>query len=80
VFDIEEKSPTSLLEIIALVSSMNKMNSDKVFIVVGRSFIYIMKRKGPKIDPWGSQYFTVPHLEENFCNDCLSVFCFLSVR
>jgi len=46
------------------VSSANKMDSDKVFIVGGRSFIYIMKSKGPKIDPWGTPCFTVPHFEE----------------
>jgi hypothetical protein len=36
-----------------LVSSANKMGSDKVFIVGGRSFLYIMKSKVPKIDPSG---------------------------
>jgi hypothetical protein len=50
VFDIVEKSSKFLLEIITLVSSVNEMGSDKVFIVGGRSF-YIMKSKGPKIDP-----------------------------
>jgi hypothetical protein len=52
VFDIAEKSSKFLLEIITLVSSGNKMGFDKVFIAVGRSFICIMKSKGPKIDPW----------------------------
>jgi hypothetical protein len=28
--------------------------SDKVFIVGRRSFIYIMKSKGPRIDHWGT--------------------------
>jgi hypothetical protein len=42
------------------------MVSDKVFIVGSGSFIYIMKSKGPIIDPWGTQYFTVLHFEENF--------------
>jgi hypothetical protein len=49
MFDIMEKS-TFLLEIITLLSLVNKMVSDKVFIVGDRSF-YIMKSKGPKIDP-----------------------------
>jgi hypothetical protein len=57
------------------VSSANKMGSEKVFIVGGRSFIYIMKSKGPKIDPCGTPCFTVPHLEKNFSNDLISVFC-----
>jgi hypothetical protein len=52
-----EKSSKFLLEIIALVSSANKMGSDKVFIVGGRSFIYIKKSKGPKIDPRGNSMF-----------------------
>jgi hypothetical protein len=45
------------------------MDFGKVFIVGGMSF-YIMECKGPKIDP-------VPHFEENFSNDFISVFCFL---
>jgi hypothetical protein len=71
-----EKSSKYLLEIITLVSSVNKMGSDKVFIVEGGSFIYIMKSSGPKIDPWGTPRFTVPHSEENFSKDCISVFVF----
>jgi hypothetical protein len=50
VFGIVDISSEFLLEIITLVSSANKMVSDKVFIIEGRSFIYIMKSKGPKID------------------------------
>jgi hypothetical protein len=40
-----------LPEIITLVSSANKMASDEVFMVGGRSFVYIMKSKGPRIEP-----------------------------
>jgi hypothetical protein len=58
---------------------VNKIGSDKVFIVGGRSF-YIIKSKGPKIDPWGAPCFTVTHFEEYFSNDFISVFCFLFVR
>jgi len=79
VFDIVEKSSKFLLEIIILLSSLNKMDSDKVFIVRGRSFMYIMKSKGPKIDPWGTSCFTVLHFEKNFSNDFISVFLF-SIR
>jgi hypothetical protein len=64
VFDIAEKSSKFLLEITTLVSSINKKSSDKVFIVGGRSLIYIMKSKGPKIDPWGTPCFTVPDLRK----------------
>jgi hypothetical protein len=34
-----------------LASSANIIGSDKVLTVGGRSFIYIIKSKGPKIDP-----------------------------
>jgi hypothetical protein len=56
---------------------VNKIGSDKVFIVGGRSFIYIIESKGPKIDPWGTTCFTVPYFEENFSNDFSSVFLFI---
>jgi hypothetical protein len=56
------------------------MGSDKVFIVGGRSFIYILESKGPKINCWGTPCFTVPHFGENFLKDFISVFCFLFVR
>jgi hypothetical protein len=52
------------------------MGSDKVFIVRGRSFIYIMKNKVHKIDPWGTPCLTVHHFEENFSKDFISVFVF----
>jgi hypothetical protein len=64
VFDIVEKSSKFLLEVITLVSSMNKMGSDKVVIVGCGSFTYIKKSKGPKIDPWGTPWFTIPHLKK----------------
>jgi hypothetical protein len=75
-----EKSSKFLPEIITLVSSVNKMGSDKELIVGGRSFIYTKKGNGHKIDPWRTQCFTVPHFEENFSNDFISVICFLFVR
>jgi hypothetical protein len=49
-----------------LVSSANIMGSVKVFIVGGRSFIYIMKSKGPRIDSWGNPCFIVPHYKKQF--------------
>jgi hypothetical protein len=76
VFDIVEKLSKFLLEIIILVSSANKMGSGKVFIVVGRSFVYIMKSKGPKIDSWGTPCFTVPHFVENFSKILFQSFVF----
>jgi len=51
VFDIVEKLSKFLLEIITLVLAVNKKNSDKLFIVGGRSYIHIMKSEGPKFDP-----------------------------
>jgi hypothetical protein len=76
VFDLVEKSSTFLLEIVTLVSSVNKMVSDEILIVGGRSFIYVMKSKGPKIDPWGTPCFPLPHFEENFSNDSIQFFVF----
>ena len=39
-----------------LVSSAN-MGSDKEFIPRGRSFMFIMNSKGPRIDHWGTPCF-----------------------
>jgi hypothetical protein len=66
-----------------LVSSVNVVGSDQVLIVEGRSFMFIMKSKGPKIDPWGTPCVTVPHLEKTFgvaLDGFISTFCFLFVR
>jgi hypothetical protein len=38
----------------------------KVFIVGVRKFMYIMKSKGPRIDPWGTPCFIVPQFEKKF--------------
>jgi hypothetical protein len=46
------------------MSSANIMGFDKLFIVVGRSFMYIIKSKGPRIDPWGTPCYTVPQFEK----------------
>jgi hypothetical protein len=54
MFDVAQKSSKFLLEIMTLVSSANIMGSVKififfiVFIVGGRSFMYIIKSKGPR--------------------------------
>jgi hypothetical protein len=34
------------------VSSTNNTHSDTQFILRGRSFVYIMKNRGPSINPW----------------------------
>jgi hypothetical protein len=46
-----------------LVSSANIMGTDKLFIVGGRSFIWIMKSKGPKIGPCGTPCSLIPQFE-----------------
>jgi hypothetical protein len=51
VFDVVENSSTFLQETITLPSSANKIGSDTVFMVGGRSFVYIKKSKGYEIDP-----------------------------
>jgi hypothetical protein len=50
----------------ALVSSANKIGFAKKFILSGRSFIYIINSKGPRIDPWGTPCFNVPQSEKEF--------------
>jgi hypothetical protein len=47
------------------------MGYDKVFSVGGRSFMYIMESKGPKVGPWGTPCFILPHFVEYFCNDLI---------
>jgi hypothetical protein len=42
MFDVAQKSSTFIIEIMTLVSSANIMGFVKVFIVGGRSFMYIM--------------------------------------
>jgi hypothetical protein len=78
VFDIMEKSSKLLLEIITLVSSTNKMGSDKVFLVGARSFIYIKKSKGPKTDPLELHILLFPIVRKTF--QMVLFFCFLFVR
>jgi len=43
-----------------LVSSANNVGSYTEFTLRGRSFIYIMNNRGPRIDPWGTTRFSVP--------------------
>jgi hypothetical protein len=42
---------------VTLVSSASIVGSDKVFIVGVRSFMYIMKSKGPRNYLWGTSCF-----------------------
>jgi hypothetical protein len=71
MFDFAQKSSKFLLEIMTLVSSANIMDSVKVFVVGGWPFMYIMKMKDPRIDPWRTPCFIVPSLRKN-C-DCFQV-------
>ena len=48
------------------MSSANNTGSHIEFILRGRSFLYIMNNGGPRIDSWGTPYFTVPKLEKQF--------------
>jgi hypothetical protein len=59
MFDLAWKPSNFLLEIMTLVST-NNTSSDKVFIVVGRSFTYIVKSKGAGIDPYEPPCFIIP--------------------
>ena len=49
-----------------LVSSANNNDSDTQFFLRGRSFIYIMNNRGPRIDPQRTPCFNVPQADKNF--------------
>jgi hypothetical protein len=51
-FDIVQKSPKFMLEIMTLMSSTNIVSSDKKFVLMGRSLIYILNNKHHRIDCW----------------------------
>ena len=44
----------------------NNINSDKDFILRGKSFVYIMTNKGHGIDPWGIPCFNVHNRKKYF--------------
>jgi hypothetical protein len=67
------RSPKCLLKIMTLVSSPNIMGIDEMCTVVGRSFIQIRKSKGPKTDPWGTQSFILPQIQQYY-DDFSSIF------
>jgi hypothetical protein len=72
-----------LLEIMTLVSSVNIMGSDKVLIVGGRSFVYILEAKALELTPEELPCFIIAHSEQKFwvlLNDFISTFCHLPVR
>ena len=62
--DTEQKSSKFLLEITTLVSLANNTGSETEFTLMGRSFIYIMNKGGPEIDPWETPFFKVPQSEK----------------
>jgi hypothetical protein len=74
-----QKSTRFLPEIMRPVSSANIMGIAKVFIVGGKPFIWVMKSKGPKLDPCGTPCFIVPQVGVAL-GDFISSFCFLPVR
>jgi len=49
-----------------IVSSAINMGLENVFIPRGRSLIYRINNKCPRIDPWGTPHFIVPQWDENF--------------
>jgi len=57
------------------VSSANNIGSHTEFILRGRSFIYIMNNRGPRIDPWGAPCFNVPQSEKKIFS-CIRWFYF----
>jgi hypothetical protein len=62
-FDTEQKPSKFLLEI---MTSGNNIGSDTKFILRGRSFVYVINNRGPRIDPWRTPCFTVHQAEKTF--------------
>jgi hypothetical protein len=61
--------------------SANSVGSEKVFLAGSWSFMYITKRKGTEINPWGTDVLLLnlrKHFEFNYI--VLLCFCFVSVR
>jgi hypothetical protein len=50
-------------EIIILMSSAKRTGLARPPIVFGRSFIYNIKNKGPRMEPWGMPYLVCSHFE-----------------
>jgi len=63
-----------------LVSSANNTGSHTECILRGRSFIYIMKNRGPRIDPWGTPCFNVPQSQKKICIRWFYINCLSSVH
>ena len=49
-----------------LVSSAKIIGDEVVFIILGKSFIYNKKRRGPKIEPWGTPCLILAQFETIF--------------
>jgi hypothetical protein len=65
MYDTVQNLLKFLLHITTLVSAASIIGSDTVFIVVGRSFTYIMNSKRPRIDPWGTLCCIIPKFQKN---------------
>jgi F0F1-type ATP synthase membrane subunit a len=50
-------------EITKIVSSAKRTGLARPAIVFGRSFIYNIKNKGPRMEPWGMPYLVGSHFE-----------------
>jgi hypothetical protein len=47
--------------IIILLSSAKRTGLAEIAIVLGRSFMYSIKNKGPRMEPWGTLYLIGSH-------------------
>jgi len=47
-----------------LLSLANNIGSDIELILRGRSFMYIMNNRGPRIDPWRKPNFSLPQSQK----------------
>jgi len=64
---------------LAVINTANKTGLVWLFIPKGKSLMYIMNNKGPKIDPWRTNTFYCSP-DEHFCSwfwSNITTFCFL---
>ena len=64
------------------MSLSNNTDSDTEFILKGRSFMYLMNNRDPRIDPWGTHLSMHASQRKNFVvlGDFTSTFCLLLVK
>ena len=63
LFMVLVNSMVSDFLITILVSPAKRIELAEIAIVFGKSFIYSIKNKGPRMEPWGTPYLIGSHAE-----------------